>query len=127
MPSRTYLCNLCGVVRRSTVAPSWHGGQPYLSLENAAQHCGKAMKPLTYEQGVAATHIEAPACIQWAIGGLHIFRRGGKRKWIPATTPRQVEQARQQYAGYLTKGEEVREQAVKAHQWSRLKKRLPQL
>ena len=114
MPSRTYLCDQCGITRRSSLKPAWRNGQPYWPTENAPQHCGKAMKPLTYEQGVAATHAATPSRIQWAIHGLHIFRRGGKRKWMPAITPRQVEQAQQQYAGYLAKGEEAREQAAKA-------------
>ncbi len=45
------------------------------------KHCGLPMKTLTFEQGVAATHIEGPQRLRWAEGGLHVIQRGGKRKW----------------------------------------------
>lgn len=102
MSSRTYLCTKCGTLRRA--------GAIYLSYRKTCdemkesafwpKHCGLPMKTLTFEQGVAATHIEDPQRLRWAEGGLHVIQRGGKRKWTPALNARQIVEAKQQFAAF---------------------------
>lgn len=59
------------------------------------------MTVLSYEQGVAATRIENTQRVQWAAKGLHILKRDGKRKWMPALNDRQVEDAKLQLELFL--------------------------
>ena len=71
------------------------------------------MKGLTYPQAVAATHADNAQRVEWAKHSLSIYRRGGMRKWTPAVTVRQAEQAQQQYDGYLARGKAAAKKAQK--------------
>ena len=59
------------------------------------------MYVLSYEQGVAANKMENQERVGWADKGLHILQRGGKRKWVPALSLRQIDEAKQQLALFL--------------------------
>lgn len=59
------------------------------------------MQVLSYEQGVAANKMNNQERVGWASKGLYIIQRCGKRKWTPALSLRQIDEAKQQYATFL--------------------------
>ncbi len=103
MSSRTFLCGKCGALRRASAIYRQHKetlAQSQTSLR-WPKHCGEAMQVLSYEQGVAANKLNNQERIGWAGKGLFIIQRCGKRKWVPALNPRQIDEAKQQYAAFL--------------------------
>ena len=59
------------------------------------------MQVLSYEQAVAANKLNNQERVGWASKGLYIIQHCGKRKWTPALNPRQIVEAKQQYAAFL--------------------------
>ncbi len=72
--SRNYVCRFCGTIRR---APAEYvpGGPP------APECCGRPMRPLSYEQTVAATQLSDADRTAWLAAGGKVTERGGKRRW----------------------------------------------
>ncbi len=102
MSNRNYLCTKCGTLRRAGAIYLPHR-RTWGEMKASAfwpKHCGLPTKALTFEQGVAATHMECPQRVRWAEGSLHIIQRGGKRKWMPALNARQIVEAKQQFAAF---------------------------
>lgn len=105
MSNRTYLCTKCGAVRRASMVYYQRKETPEQAKVAARwpKHCGHPMQMLSYEQGVAASRMESLERVGWAEKGLYILQRGGKRKWVPAINARQIGEAKQQCAAFLTR------------------------
>jgi len=73
---RSYLCLICGVLRRAPAHYAPDGPPP-------PKHCSSPMICLSHEQTVAATHLAPARRVDWMRSGGHVREVGGKRKWRP--------------------------------------------
>jgi hypothetical protein len=86
MGSRTYLCAVCGGLRRrEAVYP--HRDKPL--PDDYPRCCSTPMLALRKGWGEAAMHIDAAERVVWVAGGAHILRKAGG-KWRAALTERQI-------------------------------------
>lgn len=73
MINRNYMCLACGTIRRHSAH--------YLTDGEPRVCCEKSMHLLSYEQTVAATHLDVRQRLDWMANGGHVAKRSGKRKW----------------------------------------------
>lgn len=77
---RTFLCRLCGNLRRADAST------PVRKL-SPPDCCDSPMFNLMHEQAVAATQLTSEERVKWIAAGGHFVRRGGKRPWKPKMRP----------------------------------------
>lgn len=74
--NRNYLCLTCGAIRR---APGRYYDEDFLP-----SCCNLPMQGLSYEQTVAATHLEKDKRAEWMKNGGRVVKGKGRRRWKAA-------------------------------------------
>lgn len=83
MKRRSHICTNC-----------WKVERVLQSYSDQKKHCGEIMKPLTYEQGYLAVRLDPKTRMQWYERGGYILKGPTKKKrWIPAMTDQEIEEA----------------------------------
>jgi hypothetical protein len=97
MSNRTYVCSVCGEVRRQPAIYFDQAGEP----SRPTPRCHEA-EMVSLEKGYAeaASKLDAPGRVTWLQAGGLIVQEPGRR-WKAAITAREIERARDQLARHL--------------------------
>ena len=96
MSNCTYLCTVCGGIRRRSVVV-WPLGKP---MPPGWPVChALPMQRLVKAEAEAATKLASIDRIIWAARGLHVYLRTGRR-WRAALSVSEIARAREQLAHY---------------------------
>ena len=95
MSSRTYICRLCGSIRRRSAAFSLQGS----NAPNWPRCHEQPMELLTNAQASGVVRLRRDARLIWLAHGKRVIRRAGNR-WTPVIHTSQEKRADTQLADY---------------------------